>query len=261
MNRSTIALVLAALAVAMSGAMFVGTTGTLGVTNLDQLELDAKTTTAVLDVDQTSTGNIAVFRDGGSAVLTIADGGVATFTGNPVVPTGSVSSAEVADVSRAVNLPLRSWYDCDTNAGADLGFSETGDALPDFSNSSTDGLGMVILFDDTGGTPDVGSEICSNLVVPPDYASGGALLVRALKDTHTGVAEWLNAKVSINGAALGTGSAATTSGTATTAYTLTPAGTYSAGASVSATVWLTSTGTISDTVSIAGVEWVYTATQ
>jgi len=264
MNRSTIAVVIAVLALVVSGgavALMSQATGDLGFTNLDQLELDAKSTTAALDVDQTSTGNIAIFRDGGSAVLTIADGGVATFTGNPVVPSGSVSAGEVADVSRAVNLPLRSWYDCDTNAGADLGFSEGSDALPDFSNSSTDGLGMVILFDDTGGTPDVGSEICSNLVVPPDYASGGALLVRALKDTHTGVAEWLNAKVSINGAALGTGSAAATSGTATTAYTLTPAGTYSAGASVSATLWLTSTGTISDTVSVAGVEWVYTATQ
>lgn len=39
MNRSTIALVLAALALAMSGAMFVGTTGTLGITNLDALYL------------------------------------------------------------------------------------------------------------------------------------------------------------------------------------------------------------------------------
>lgn len=39
MTRSTIALILAALAVAMSGAMFVGTTGTLGITNLDALYL------------------------------------------------------------------------------------------------------------------------------------------------------------------------------------------------------------------------------
>lgn len=179
-----------------------------------------------------------------------------------VWPTESLTGAMIANVSRALNLPLETWYDCDTNAGDRLAFAEgTPDAVPDYSNSSTDGLGRVILFDDTSGTPDVSSSICSDFIVPPDYASGGAFLIRALKDTHTGVAEWLNTQVSINGAALGTNAGTTTTGTATTAYTLTPAGTYTAGASVSAAIQITSTGTITDTVSIAGVEWTYTSTQ
>lgn len=211
---------------------------------------------AAFQVDRVATSTPGVYGTP-TPVIKISKAGAIS-----VWPTESLTSAMIANVSRAINLPLETWYDCDTNAGDRLAFAEsTPDAVPDYSNSSTDGLGRVILFDDTSGTPDVSSSICSEFVVPPDYASGGALLIRALKDTHTGVAEWLNAQVSINGAALGTNSGVATTGTATTAYTLTPAGTYTAGASVSATIQLTSTGTITDTVSIAGVEWTYTSTQ
>lgn len=59
------------------------------VTNFAGLELDlSSSTNAALDVDQTGTGNVAIFRDGGSAVLTIADGGNMAMTGQLSNSTG-----------------------------------------------------------------------------------------------------------------------------------------------------------------------------
>lgn len=53
------------------------------VTNFGGLEADINSSTAEgLDVDQTGSGDIVVFRDGGSAVWTLADGGTIAYGGN-----------------------------------------------------------------------------------------------------------------------------------------------------------------------------------
>lgn len=50
--------------------------------NFSAIEIDTNSSTlAGIDVDQTGSGNIAVFRDGGSAVWTLADGGTVTYGG------------------------------------------------------------------------------------------------------------------------------------------------------------------------------------
>lgn len=52
------------------------------VTNFGGLEADINSSTAEgLDVDQDGSGDIVVFRDGGSAVWTLADGGTVTIAG------------------------------------------------------------------------------------------------------------------------------------------------------------------------------------
>ena len=52
--------------------------------------------------------------------------------------------------------------------------------------------------------PDENSEICSQLLVPPDYVSGASFLVRASKSSSTGAAELITCGVAVNGGALQT---------------------------------------------------------
>ena len=98
-------------------------------------------------------------------------------------PTGTTSP-----LVRAISIPLASFIDCQTNSGALLDFASGTDSTPDFSNSSTDGQGFTIEFD-AAVIPDEDSEICSQLLVPPDYVSGASFLVRASKSSNTGAAE------------------------------------------------------------------------
>ena len=117
-----------------------------------------------------------------------------------------VDELRVTNALREINLPLRSWIDCQTNAGADLSFTTDGiggaDALPDFQNSATDGEGFVIAFDADSGNEDQGSEICNNLAIPPDYVSGGTIEVGVIKTFHGGDTEVLNCAVRVNNGAL-----------------------------------------------------------
>lgn len=242
------------------------------VDDLTTLVLGAATGTMQVSTGSFRVGNGAntVSLDGEDAYVegtfevdgTSNFGGVATFVGDPVLGTGGASAGEVADVVRYVPIPLRSWVDCQTDAGADLSFGSGADALADFINSATDGTGFTIQFDDSGGAEDQGSEICSQVTVPGDYASGGAIIVRALKDAHTaGNTELLTCGASINGAALGVAATTAIGVAATAAYTCTPAGTFAAGDSASLYLSITSGGTMDDTVEIASSVFAYTATQ
>jgi hypothetical protein len=86
------------------------------------------------------------------------------------------------------------WLECTTDAGALINFSSGADAFPDYINSATDGLGFTLDFDATGGSPDTTS-VCAQITVPADYASGGAVMVRATKSAETGAnSEVINCK-------------------------------------------------------------------
>jgi hypothetical protein len=187
------------------------------------------------------------------------DGG-ATLGGTVALDASEIGAAEVADVTRSVPIPLMSFIECSTNGGATIEYTDGADAFPDFINSATDGLGFVLAFDDTGGQVDV-SYVCSQLIVPQDYASGGAFAVRTTKNAETGAnAEVLNCAGSINGAALGAGGTVTIATDASTRYTCTPTlAALAAGDSLSLELHVT--GTVDDIVNIAAVEFVYTATQ
>lgn len=177
------------------------------------------------------------------------------------LPTSSVSGASVADVTRAINLPLNTFVDCQTDAGALIGFDTTADTLPDFVNSATDGLGLVLRFDATSGTEDQSAEACTQFQVPPDYVSGSAVVLRALKTAHTGATEIINCQLSINGAALASAGTVTTTSASSTSYTCSPSGTLAAGDSVALTLYITSSGTMNDGVDVASVNWQYTSAQ
>jgi hypothetical protein len=226
-------------------------------------------------------GEEAVARGGRSALLqfqpggdklVVASGGEIEFASGATLDVqsgttiafaaGAISAADVANVTRQINLSLASFIDCQTDAGAAIGFDTTADALADFVNSATDGTGFVIRFDDTGGTEDQSMEVCSQLSVPPDYVSGGAFVIRALKDAHTGATEIINCAVSVNGAALETAGTVTTSAAATTSYTCTPTiAALAAADSLSFYLSITSSGTMNDVVDIASVAFSYTASQ
>jgi len=76
-----IALAVVFAAVFASGGAGLDPLVAQGVTNFDQLALSAASTDSVLEVNQTSTGNLVDFQDGGTSAFTIADGGAITMTG------------------------------------------------------------------------------------------------------------------------------------------------------------------------------------
>lgn len=203
---------------------------------------------------------------GASNQLEIRNAGatpVASFgpDGSPAFIAASIDSTEIANQSRSVTLGLMTWIDCTTDAGAALNFSSGADAFPDFINSATDGLGFTLTFDDTGASEDT-VRICASITVPPDYASGGALIARVTKDAESAATEVLNCAGSINGAALGAAGTVTLTGTASAAYTCTPTLTsLAAGDSVALTAYITSATTMDDTINVHAVQFQYTAVQ
>ena len=183
--------------------------------------------------------------------------GVAGPTGGrgPTGPIGTVSSLD-----RAISIPLASFIDCQTNSGALLDFSSGNDAIAHFNNSITDGQGFTIQFD-AGATPDQSSEICSQLLVPPDYVSGAVFLVRASKSASAGAAEVITCGVSVNGGAVQAAAFATTT-VGNNLYTCTPTSTgLAAGSSVSFYLSIVSAGTMDDAVDIHAVAFRYTSQQ
>lgn len=193
--------------------------------------------------------------------LTVSAGG-ATIAGTVALDASEIGATEIADISRAVPLPLRSFIECTTDAGADINFTSGADAFPDFINSATDGLGFTLSFDATGGSVDT-TRACASITVPQDYVSGGSVVVRATKGAETGTnSELITCAGSINGAALGATGMITATGTASAAYTCTPTLTsLAAGNSVALTLYITSGGTPDDQVDIASAEFRYTASQ
>lgn len=214
------------------------------------------TTIPALYVDTAGVSNAFEVRKNATPIFSVAGDGTNTLA------TGSISAGEVADVVRSIPIPLGSFIDCQTDAGALLGFDTTADALADYVNSATDGTGRVIRFDDTGGTEDQSMEICAELSIPADYISGGAFMVRALKDAHTAATEVINCAVSVNGGALETAGTVTTTASATTNYTCTPTiAALAVNDSLSFYLSITSDGTMNDGVDIAAVRFFYTAAQ
>lgn len=309
-------LTLLAAVVLIGGALFASPVGAAVLEQASSIKrsfypshIDANHSDATFQVNQTGSGSIANFKDGGTSEFTIDQSSSTTInpvivngssdayqvsivaaptqstppfvvknsSGTPVayvdkdgaltassttLGTGDVTAAEIANVVRNVNIPLTSFLDCQTDAGALLGFDTTADALADFVNSATDGTGFVIRFDDTGSSEDQSMEICTQLQVPADYASGGAFRIRALKDAHTAATEVLNCAVSVNGAALEAAGTTTTSASATTSYSCTPTiAALAANDSLSFYLSITSDSTMNDLVDIAAVSFFYTATQ
>lgn len=177
------------------------------------------------------------------------------------ITTASIDATSIVDTTRAVNIPLTSFYDCQTDLGADLNFTSGAEDIADFYNDATDGKGIALRFDATSGSEDQNSEVCSNFMVPPDYASGGTIRIRARKDFHSGATENITCGVSVNGNNVDTPGTVTTTDLVSTLYNCTPQATLAANDSANLYISIASDATMNDPVDVKGMEFVYTATQ
>ncbi len=176
----------------------------------------------------------------------------------------SVNAAMVADVSRSVSIPLASFVDCQTDSGAPLGFVSDVDPIADFNNSAADGQGFTIRFDATGGSPDEDSEICSQLMVPADFAPGqfGVLRFRVSKPTETATnTERIEIAVATNGGGAGGTNNAVVSGIGNQSIPITELILAGANQSLSFYVRVGSPGTMDDAVDIHAVSFEYISIQ
>ncbi len=178
------------------------------------------------------------------------------------VADGTLEGQDILDPTRSVGIPLASFIDCQTNSGAFLDFTSGVDATPDFQNSSTDGAGFTIRFDADIGSQDEDSEICSQLLVPDDYVSGGALTVRYSKDSPAGVVEQISCAVSVNSGALNAASVDTGPGLPTDVVTCNPSFTAAPGDSLSFYLAVTTdAASINNEVDFHAVRFDYLAEQ
>ncbi len=247
----------------VAGTLAVGNGGTGATTLAANGVLYGNTTSAVQATTAGTSGQLLVANGSGTPVfVTMGTDATLSSAGALTIASDAVGAAEIADPTRCISIPLRSFIDCSTDAGADLNFTSGADTYPDFINSSTDGQGFSIQFDDASGTEDQNAYICSQTAIPADYSSGASLRVRASKDAHSGATEIINCNVSVNGGSLETQGSVTTSATASTSYTCTPTiASLSANDSLGIALWIGSGTTMDDTVSITSVQFCYTATQ
>lgn len=170
--------------------------------------------------------------------------------------TATVTATMVADVVRAIPLPLAGWFECTGRTAVSL--DDGADADPDFTviNSA-----LTIAYDDTGGSPDT-DEVCTSFQVPQDYVSGGTFVFRMTQDGATGVnVESVECRISVDGAAIGAADEDNLADqTAVQSVTSAPTGTWAAGAAIGI-VCKQGNATPDDIVYWHAVEARYTATQ
>jgi hypothetical protein len=172
----------------------------------------------------------------------------------PTIANDAVGPAKIQNAARSVNLPLGSFYDVDFNTA--IPFTGSGGINQANFVSST---ALVIEYDAAPGPGQQDdSHISTTLSVPPDYASGGSIAIRASKSADFGAAETLSCNVSVDGSAASPTAIATITSAANTAYTLTPSATYAPGDSVALICNAVATDNF---VYITSIEFRYTATQ
>jgi len=116
----------------------------------------------------------------------------------------SITAAMISDSTRRINLPLNSFIECSTDAGANINFSSgAGDRFPDFVNRATDGAGFFLRFDADAGFEDTAIDVCSQVQLPSDWQTSGALslVVNAVQPSPSGTTERLHCGGGLDGAA------------------------------------------------------------
>lgn len=173
----------------------------------------------------------------------------------------SVTPAMVVNQTRSVSLPLTSFVDCDSAANAFLDFSSGADAAPDFNrNSATNGTGIALEFDDTAGSEDDFFDVCSQLAVPEDWASGGRVRFRATNSSApTAPVESLRCRFSSDVLqAAPTGSVPLSQGV--NSYTCSPSHpVFGRGSNLTVSIAVTSDSAMNDDVRVLAVEFLYEA--
>ena len=207
-----------------------------------------------------------------SAVAQIADTKLATIvTAGKVADTAlsanvtklgpTIEAGEIANVSRSISMPLLSFMDCSAIPGF-LDFTNGADAIPNFVGLAS-GAGVEIVFDTVTGSPDQNSPICAQVTIPPDYASGGSLRIRAGKLGNLNPPETLTCVARANNGAPEAAGTVDVTLAANQSYVCAPTlpGGIVPGTVLSFSLSVTSSGTMNDTVVIFGVAFEYTATQ
>jgi hypothetical protein len=180
----------------------------------------------------------------------------------PKVLDGTLGAGDIQDPTRGISIPLTAFTDCHTNTAAAIDYSSGTDTIPDFGGANNQPVS--IMFDSAATHEDEDTPICVGLTIPPDYVSGGELLVRANNATDTGAEEDITCNTSVNGTTGTPHSVAVhTPGVATASYTcpLTFASTPAPGDAFGITIEITSPTTMDNSVAISAVEFLYTAAQ
>ena len=180
----------------------------------------------------------------------------------------AVTASKIANVTRAISIPLPAFHDCQTASGAFLDFTSGADAIADYiGDAGVDGTSSMIRFDSTGGSPDQDSEICSNVSIPPDYASGGHLRVLVMRTgaVESGGSEVLTCGAGVDGSGPGAPGnvAIPVLGTTRSSLVCVPsfASPLAPGRGVGFYLSITSDGVMDQSVVIISVAFEYTATQ
>lgn len=228
---------------------------------------------------QTSSISSSMIADGAivnvdiNAAAAIADTKLATIaTAGKVADTAlsanvtklgdTIEANEITNITRSVSIPLATFIDCQTDIFAPLDFINGTDPIANLTSAATDGAGTAIQFDTTPGTEDQNSEICSQLSVPADYASGGSLRVRTQKGGHSGATEVLNCAAQINGGSIQAAGTVEITSISTASLVCTPTiAALAPGDSLAFHLSITSSGTMDDFVVIRSVAFEYTASQ
>ncbi len=225
------------------------------------------------DADQTVNQGLLVSGSPITTALDVSDPDIGTalnIGANDVSMTGGtlsseelrvldngISSADILNLSRSVNLPVGSFLNVtDTEA---IDFSGATDNDPDFGLINGH---VVIAYDDGGGANTDSDVVGASLLVPPDYTSGGEFRLRVTQSGATAAhAEGILCAISQDGLPPGASDTdVLTNTTAPQTAQVVPAGVYFAGTSVSVNC-RQSAADADDGVRIHAVEFRYTASQ
>jgi hypothetical protein len=171
----------------------------------------------------------------------------------------------IVNPTRAVSMPLLSFYDCELGAGQFLDFSNGADNQPDFVDGG-DGGPLLIRWDDDAASDEL-RKVCSTITVPPDFAANGVVRIRARNvAAATGAAETIACNGAIDGAvpAIGVhnpGQDLSSSTSSVNCASPAFAGLAPDQALTIAIEARASGGSMDQAVDVASVEFVYTAAQ
>ena len=175
----------------------------------------------------------------------------------------TIEASEITNITRSISIPLLAFMDCDTGAAAFLDFaSGAADRKADFTGIGSGAEGFALHFDNDPGQEDQNTEICSQLVLPPDYVSGGQFRVLMQKGAHAGATETLNCAVGGNTSGIGGQGAVITTTNVSTIYTCAPPlPSLQAGDTLRISLKMTSDIVMDDLVLLYSVAFEYTASQ
>jgi hypothetical protein len=174
----------------------------------------------------------------------------------------SIGGGMVSNPQRAIQIPLTAFIQCETNPSTHLDFvSSPTDTFPDFSSFSG-GAGFTLKWDaDLAPNSDADSAVCSQITVPPDFASNPSIRIGIAQVIPANPAETLALATKVHFGAL-SGYSAVSLPSASKSISInvgTPLAIHD-----SLTISLQGgvvSGAMNDAIEVLAVEFVYTAEQ